>query len=116
MRYFPYFILLFYSFTSQAWADSAVPPKPTTEISLIVEVQHIEVEGGFYGLVTEEGQKYRPQALPELYQQAGLWIQVRAKRINQLGFRMWGQTISITHICTIPCIQFSSEIHLPNGT
>lgn len=62
-------------------------------------VKYVELEGGFYGIVTENGEKYDPLNLPENYQEDGLQVRVEYEFADeQVGFHMWGKIIKITDI------------------
>ena len=62
-------------------------------------VQYVEVEGGFYGIVAEDGTRYDPSGLPDEFQEDGLRVRFRAEiRENVLTTRMWGQVIRLLEI------------------
>jgi len=56
------------------------------------------VEGGFYGIVTDDGKHYDPMNLSPEYRIVGLKIYFEAKKLDILTYRMWGTPISITKI------------------
>lgn len=62
-------------------------------------VRYIELEGGFYGLVADDGQKYNPVNLPKEYQKDGLRVkfQVKGKK-GAVGIHMWGKIVNIIKI------------------
>ncbi|GEM_PF-1596093 len=67
-------------------------------------VVYVALEGGFYGLETDTGEKYLPTEWEECFQQEGLRVKVRAKAIKgQMGFKMWGQPIEIITIVSTLC-------------
>lgn len=62
-------------------------------------VRHIDVEGGFYGLVTDDGRKLDPVNLPEEFRKDGLRLEVRFVPVrNQVSIRMWGTPVQIIAI------------------
>jgi hypothetical protein len=62
-------------------------------------VKHIELEGGFYGILTDRGDKINPVDLPDTFKQDGLAVRFRMKRLSdQVSFRMWGTLATITDI------------------
>lgn len=69
------------------------------EALLVVEVRWISLEGGFCGLVAEDGARYLPVNLPEEYKKDGLKIKVRGKiRTNVATVYMWGTPLEIIEI------------------
>lgn len=68
------------------------------------QVVHIAVEGGFYGIESQEGSKYLPLNLPEMFKKEGLQVQVTAEKASGiLGIQMWGQSIRLLSI-SAPCL------------
>lgn len=62
-------------------------------------VQYVDLEGGFYGIVAEDGTRYDPSGLPEEFQEDGLRVEFRAEpRENVLTTRMWGEVVRILEI------------------
>ncbi|MEX2400540.1 MAG: hypothetical protein WD423_07185 [Rhodothermales bacterium] len=62
-------------------------------------VQYVDVEGGFYGLVADDGSKYDPSGLPDDFQEDGLRVAFTAEpRENVLTSRMWGQVVRLIEI------------------
>jgi len=63
------------------------------------EVVLVEIEGGFYGIVDQNGQKYLPSNLPDLLKQNGLKVRGTAQlKSGKLGFKQWGKMIDIIEI------------------
>ncbi|MBE0596158.1 MAG: hypothetical protein IH614_02700 [Desulfuromonadales bacterium] len=91
--------LLLTSCTLAAGGDP--PPKADRDhlISFAGTVTYIPLEGGFFGLVAEDGSRYDPLQLPEAFRHDGLAVQVTARRLEgMVGFHMWGQKIEIVDI------------------
>jgi hypothetical protein len=66
-------------------------------------VQHIEVEGGFYGIVTNDGQKLDPVNLPKDFQQDGVRIEVRVVPLpGRVSIHQWGELVRILEIERLP--------------
>ena len=77
-------------------ANSANSPQ---EIGFIAEVRWISLEGGFYGLVAEDGRKFLPLNLPEGCGKDGLKIKVRGNiRRDVATIYMWGTPLEIMEI------------------
>jgi len=63
------------------------------------EVVLVEIEGGFYGIVDQNGQKYLPSNLPDVLKQNGLKVRGTAQlKSGKLGFKQWGKMIDIIEI------------------
>ena len=96
--------------TEVAQAGEAIaPPLPVSEapapaavdqsISILGTIQYVELEGGFFGIVTEEGAKYFPQYLAPDFKVDGLPVRVDAMLEEQvIGIQMWGVPIRILSI------------------
>lgn len=62
-------------------------------------VVHVKLEGGFFGIIADNGKRYVPLNLPANYQEDGLEVKFEARfRPDLLGFHMWGTYIEITEI------------------
>jgi len=63
------------------------------------EVVFLAIEGGFWGIVGEDGRRYDPAGLLREFQQPGLKVRVEAKAIvGRISFRQWGTPIEIERI------------------
>jgi hypothetical protein len=91
-----------------AWVAGCAEPDAATAggpedrgeriVHLIAEVRWIELEGGFYGLVSSEGERYLPLELPEAFRRDGLKVEVRGRVEKVVSFRMWGTALRILEI------------------
>lgn len=62
-------------------------------------VTYIDLEGGFYGLVTDDGRKFLPGNLPAEYRRDGLLVQFSADvQDDGAGIQMWGTPVEIRSI------------------
>lgn len=62
-------------------------------------VKFIQSEGGFYGLVADNGKKYDPINLEQEFQEDGLRVRFEAKIRNDLAsIHLWGILIEILKI------------------
>ena len=62
-------------------------------------VRYIDLEGGFFGLIADTGQRYDPVKLPEEYKKDGLRVSFQVKqRKATVGFHMWGTIVEIIKI------------------
>jgi hypothetical protein len=59
-------------------------------------VRHIEVEGGFYGIVTDDGADLDPVNLPPEFQKDGLRLEARVVPLrDRVSIHMWGTPVRI---------------------
>ena len=76
-------------------------------------VTYVDLEGGFYGIVAEDGRNYLPGNLPAEYRQDGLRVRFSADPEEDVaGFRMWGTPVKIRSIELIEDVRLVSG----NGT
>jgi hypothetical protein len=69
------------------------------EISFVAEVILIPLEGGFYGLLAEDGRRFLPLNLPEGFRREGLKVRVRGEmKKNVATIYMWGTPFEIHEI------------------
>lgn len=64
-------------------------------------VRYVAIEGGFWGIVSEDGKNYQPSNLAAEYRQDGLAVQVSATVANRPTIQMWGTTIEIISIARL---------------
>ncbi len=85
-------LLLSMILTAPAWADArnGQPIKTTGTI------KRQGLEGGFWGIVGDDGQNYDPQNLAAEFQQEGLRVSFEAEtRPDAASFHMWGTIVEI---------------------
>ncbi|MCK9278405.1 MAG: DUF333 domain-containing protein [Methanoculleus sp.] len=76
-------------------------------------VTYIDLEGGFYGIIAEDGMNYLPGNLPEEYRIDGLRVQFSADLDEEtVGFHMWGTPVKVRTIEPIGGVRLVSG----NGT
>ncbi|RJQ61243.1 MAG: hypothetical protein C4517_09070 [Stygiobacter sp.] len=62
-------------------------------------VKRIELEGGFWGIVSDDNQNYDPINLPQIYQVDGKRVKFSFKERKDLAsIHMWGTIIEIIEI------------------
>lgn len=62
-------------------------------------INHIELEGGFYGIVTEDGRQFDPIDLDESFKEDGLRVRFRAQTVEGVAsIHMWGTLVEIITI------------------
>jgi len=62
-------------------------------------VRYLDLEGGFYGIVTDDGAKLDPVNLPEELQKDGLRIRAWVEELkDRVSFHMWARLVRIRDI------------------
>ena len=62
-------------------------------------VSYVDLEGGFYGIVTDQGARHNPVNLPVDLRRDGLRISYRYKTLqNVAGIQMWGTSVEVLEI------------------
>jgi len=62
-------------------------------------VQYIPLEGGFYGIIDSEGNRYDPTNLDPEFEKHGLKVVFEGEPCEKCyGFHMWGQIYNLTKI------------------
>lgn len=62
-------------------------------------ITHVEVEGGFWGIMSDDGIPYRPvDGLPKDFLQEGLRIKATVERAQVVSSYMWGRDVHLTKI------------------
>ena len=85
------------------------PPSETPEAapapdvaSGVGTIQFFDLEGGFYGLVADDGARYDPLNLDEAFQQDGLRVRFRARlRTGVMTIRQWGKPVEILEMARL---------------
>ena len=78
-------------------------PKPTVNKvnkgMMTATVKYIDLEGGFYGLMTEDGQKLLPMNLPKEYLKEGTVIQFQAITADGMAStQQWGTMVELKSV------------------
>ena len=81
--------VLFAAFTC-AQGDKEVSGKGT--------ILHFDIEGGFYGIVSDKGEHFLPENLSEEFQQDSLRVYFEGVITNKATIQMWGKTVKLTKI------------------
>ena len=62
-------------------------------------VRHQSLEGGFWGIIADDGRRFDPMELDAAYQKDGLRVRFEATpETDMMSTRMWGTIIELTHI------------------
>ena len=70
--------------------------------SVTATIRYIELEGGFYGIFSDDGRRFDPLNLPREYAADGLRVKVAGRTVpDRLSFHMWGTVVQIESIARI---------------
>jgi hypothetical protein len=61
-------------------------------------VQFLNLEGGFYGIITDSGNKILPMNLAKEFAQNGAVVRIKGKVKNVMTIQQWGTPFTITEI------------------
>ena len=62
-------------------------------------INHINLEGGFYGLVADDGRKYLPKDLPREFKVDGLRVRFQVRILAGMAtIYMWGTPVEVLSI------------------
>ncbi|MGE5295798.1 MAG: hypothetical protein ACM3VT_13305 [Solirubrobacterales bacterium] len=62
-------------------------------------VRHVDLEGGFYGIETDDGAKLDPVNLPQEFQKDGTRLRAQVEPLkDRVSTHMWGTLVRITSI------------------
>jgi hypothetical protein len=69
------------------------------QISFTATIKYMNLEGGFFGLISKEGKHWLPLNLEKEFQKDGVVIKVTGKAITgMMTIQQWGTPFSITDI------------------
>ncbi len=62
-------------------------------------IRYLDLEGGFYGIVADNGQRYDPGKLEAAFEKDGLRVRfVLRERTDVVSFRMWGRIVEVVSL------------------
>jgi hypothetical protein len=88
-------------------AETVTPtPSPASTdkdlVSGVGTIAYQDLEGGFYGLVADDGTRYDPLNLDEAFQQDSLRVRFRVRpRPDVMTIRMWGQPVEVLDLARL---------------
>ena len=96
MKFFAAVVVILIALSGCKTSDNTMDE---TVIETTGTVTYVNLEGGFYGIVGEDGTRYDPVNLDERYKEDGLRIRFRAEKQEDVaGIRMWGEIVQIHEI------------------
>jgi hypothetical protein len=79
--------------------ESTATASAATHISGSGTVRFIEINGGFWGIIGDDGKNYDPLALDPAFQKEGLRVRFEAvPETDMMSTRMWGTLITLVSI------------------
>jgi hypothetical protein len=85
----------------QVWrfVDDYLAANPLRRSGMTGTVRYVGLEGGFYGIIGDNGEHYDAHNLPRAYRVNGLRVWFRFRRRTDVGcIHMWGKIIELTEI------------------
>ena len=61
-------------------------------------IRYVDLEGGFYGLIADDGATYDPTPLPDSLRKDGLRVRFRVQETKAMTTRMWGTPVEVLRI------------------
>jgi len=62
-------------------------------------VKYIPIEGGFYGIISDSGERYLPLNLPDEFKKDNIKVKFKAiVKKKVITFQMWGKPVEILEI------------------
>jgi hypothetical protein len=61
-------------------------------------VKYLSFEGGFYGIVGDDGKRYDPLNLPKKFRADGLRVRFTANLTGYMSVHMWGHIVKLVSI------------------
>jgi hypothetical protein len=82
-----------------AMTEPAATAGAENRISATGSVRFIEINGGFWGIVGDDGRRFDPMGLDAAYQKEGLRVRFEATpETDMMSTRMWGTMVTLTKI------------------
>ncbi len=99
------------------WAQEKTDKERQNVVSGIGIVKKIDLEGGFFGIMGEDGNRYRASNLSEGFQKNGLQVSFKAKVRNDVfGIQMWGTPVEIIELHrVVSVVGHISKVKLGGG-
>lgn len=71
-------------------------------VSGVGTVRYVDLEGGFYGIVADDGARYNPDSLEESFRRDGLRVRFRARvQEDVMTVQMWGQPVELLDVTRV---------------
>lgn len=87
--------------TPEKLTMNETPTKANVEdrITATGTIRFLNISGGFWGIVGDDGKNYDPMGLAPSFQKEGLRVRFEAKpETDMMSSRMWGTIVTLIHI------------------
>ena len=82
--------------------ESVGDPDPEDVVNGVGTIIFVDLEGGFYGLVAEDGTNYNPLNLGDAFKEESLRVRFRGVlRPDVMTTRMWGRNLEILEMLRV---------------
>lgn len=82
-----------------AMTEPAASTPAPARINTTGTVRFQEIEGGFWGIIADDGRKFDPMGLDARFQQDGLRVRFEAMpETDMMSTRMWGSIVTLSKI------------------
>lgn len=72
------------------------------KIKIIGHVKYLDFEGGFWGVIGNDGKEYRPVNMPNQLKHDGEAVEITARPAEEeMSIHMWGEPVKIVAFHTI---------------
>ncbi len=69
-------------------------------MEIIGKVVRQTTEGGFWGIVTDDGKKYCPVEMPRKFRKDGARVRAKVEPFSGMSMRMWGMEVEVKQMTT----------------
>jgi len=74
-------------------------------------VTYINLEGGFYGIIGDDGKNYLPLELDNQYKKDGLRVAFEYEPVKDTStIQMWGEPVNLTFIEAVPVFDLTVRV------
>lgn len=77
------------------------PGETKQTVTMTGTIQHIDLEGGFFGIVADDGAKYLPINLDEAFQKDGLRVRFEARPEDVMTIYQWGAPVRLLSVAPL---------------
>ncbi|WP_153015940.1 hypothetical protein [Methanofollis ethanolicus] len=78
--------------------DRTMNETPTAAITGTGTVTYIDLEGGFYGIVADDGMRYLPMDLDPAFEQDNLSVTFTVEKVDVVTIQQWGTPVKVISI------------------
>ncbi|MGA7801040.1 MAG: hypothetical protein WCC36_09535 [Gammaproteobacteria bacterium] len=82
-----------------AGASAPATSQEARTVTITGKIVHLEIEGGFWGIVASDGAHYDPVNLPKDFQHQDLKVRATLRtKPGLVSFHMWGTLVDVVNI------------------